>query len=57
MIERKVRMFTLGQGNYTGTEMTEIIIRSLSNIKRFVEKTPPPYIVTVTKSGRLSRVI
>lgn len=52
----KVRMFTFSGGNLKGTEMAEIFINALSKIKRFINKTPPPFIVIVTRTGNLSRL-
>jgi predicted nuclease of predicted toxin-antitoxin system len=51
--KEKVKLFVLSKGNITGLEMAEIIIKAIPRIKTFVTKHEPPFIVTMTKSGKL----
>jgi predicted nuclease of predicted toxin-antitoxin system len=49
----KVRMFILSRGNLSGPEMAQIIINALPKIRKFIFKHPPPFIVSITRSGNL----
>ncbi len=49
----KIRMFILSRGNLSGHEMAQIIINALPAIKKFIFKHPPPFIVSITRSGNL----
>lgn len=51
--KRKIRMFILSRGNLSGHEMAQIIINALPAIKKFIFKHPPPFIVSITRSGNL----
>ena len=54
--KEKVKLFIFTRGNLTGTEMAEILTKAIPRIKRFLAKHEPPFIVTMAKSGELSRV-
>ena len=49
----KIRMFILSRGNLSCHEMSQIIINALPAIKKFIFKHPPPFIVSITRSGNL----
>jgi predicted nuclease of predicted toxin-antitoxin system len=51
--KRKIRMFILSKGNLSGHEIAQIIINALPAIKKFIFKHPPPFIVSITRSGNL----
>lgn len=51
--KRKIRMFILSRGNLSGHEIVQIIINALPAIKKFIFKHPPPFIVSITRSGNL----
>jgi PIN like domain len=54
--KEKVKLFIFTRGNLTGQEMAEILTKAIPRIKRFLAKHEPPFIVTMTKSGELSKV-
>src|SRR3972149_1001001 len=49
----KIRMFILSRGNLSGHEIVQRIINALPAIKKFIFKHPPPFIVSITRSGNL----
>lgn len=51
VIIAKVRIFSLPSGNYTGAEMTDILLANLLGIGRFLKKHKPPFIASVSKNG------
>jgi len=51
--KRKIRMFILSRGNLSGHEIVQRIINALPAIKKFIFKHPPPFIVSITRSGNL----
>ena len=48
-----VREFYFSSGNYTGTEMAEILVSALPEMARTVRNYEPPFIASVSKSGRV----
>ncbi|MBI2177536.1 MAG: hypothetical protein HYU38_04215 [Candidatus Tectomicrobia bacterium] len=48
--------FVLTAGNLTGPQMAEVFVRALPAIVRFVETFSPPFIVTVSRAGELTRL-
>ena len=50
------RVFTLTAGSIQAQEMSDIFIRAMPRIQAFAAANKPPYIVTVSKSGLLSKV-
>ena len=50
-----VRMFVLTRGNWTGEQMAEIFANSLKPICNFLKKNSPPFIATVSKSGKIRK--
>ena len=52
----KARVFTLTAGSIQAQEMANIFIHAMPKIQTFVAGNAPPYIVTITKSGSLSKV-
>jgi predicted nuclease of predicted toxin-antitoxin system len=49
-------VFTLTAGSIQAQEMADIFILALPKIRIFFATKPPPYIVTVSRSGALSQV-
>ena len=49
----KIRMFILSRGNLSDHEMVQVIINAFPAIKKFIIKHPPPFIVSITRSGNL----
>lgn len=54
--EEKVKLFIFTKGNLTGQQMGEILIKAIPKIKTFLAKYKPPFIVTMTKAGKLLKV-
>ncbi|MGH7902033.1 MAG: hypothetical protein ACRENZ_09885 [Thermodesulfobacteriota bacterium] len=54
--KEKVKLFIFTKGNLTGQQMGEILIKAIPKVKTFLAKYEPPFIVTMTKSGKLSKV-
>lgn len=52
----KARVFTLTAGSIQAQEMADIFIHAMPKVRAFVESRRPPYIVTITRSGLLSKV-
>ena len=52
----KARVFTLTAGSIQAQEMANIFILAMPKIQAFVVSKRPPYIVTISRSGRLSKV-
>lgn len=55
--ENKVGMFVLTKGDYTSEEMGNIILKAVVKIQRFVSTNKPPFIVSITKSSNLNRLL
>lgn len=51
-----VKLFTLTSGNLTADQMGEIIVRSMPKIIKFTDRTPPPFIATISKSGIIRKI-
>jgi len=54
--KEKVKLFMYNKGNLTGQQMVEILVKAIPRIKTFIAKHEPPFIVTMTKSGKLLKV-
>jgi predicted nuclease of predicted toxin-antitoxin system len=52
----KARVFTLTAGSIQAQEMAAIFIQAMPRIQKFVATNSPPYIVTISRSGLLSKV-
>lgn len=52
----KARVFTLTAGSIQAQEMADIYIRAMPKVQAFVARHSPPYIVTISRSGVLSKV-
>lgn len=52
-----VRLFVLVSGGLCGEEMTDIIVKALPKIKRFILKHQPPFIAKITKDGAVSMLV
>jgi hypothetical protein len=49
-----VREFYFSSGNFTGTEMAEILVAALPEILRTCRKQEPPFIASISKSGKVN---
>ena len=56
IISVKGAVFTLSAGSLQGPEMAEIFVSALPRIRDYVNSHTPPHIVSVTKSGKLTRL-
>lgn len=56
VMKNNVKMFVVRQANLTGEEIAKILIDALVNISKFIKKTKPPFIATITRSGNLSKI-
>jgi predicted nuclease of predicted toxin-antitoxin system len=52
----KARVFTLTAGSIQAQEMANIFVLAMPKIRSFVENKRAPYIVTISRSGKLSQV-
>ena len=50
--EHKVREFYFSSGNYSGSEMAEMLIAALRDMVRIFRRHKPPFIASITKSGK-----
>lgn len=57
VLENKVGMFVLTRGEYTSKEMGNIILKATGKIQRFVSNNKPPFIVSISKSSNLNRLL
>lgn len=56
VMKNNVKMFVVRQANLTGEEIAKILIDALVKISKFIKKTKPPFIATITRSGNLSKI-
>ena len=54
--QHSVPVFTFGRAGLKGQEMASIFIKAYPKIKKFLMKTKPPFIATITRSGNLSLI-
>jgi predicted nuclease of predicted toxin-antitoxin system len=52
----RARVFTLTAGSIQAREMADIFILAMPKVQAFVVRNSPPYIVTISRSGVLSKV-
>ena len=50
----KVREFYFSSGNFSGTEMAEMLVASLRDMVRIFRRHKPPFIASITKSGKVT---
>jgi len=50
----RVREFYFASGNYSGSEMAEMLAAALRDIARFCRRYNPPFIASISKSGHVS---
>ena len=55
VMKHGVRVFALTSGNWTGEQMAEIFTKALKPMCNFLRKNPPPFIATVSKSGKIRK--
>jgi len=51
--EHKVREFYFSSGNFSGVEMAEMLIDALRDMVRVFRRQKPPFIASITKSGKV----
>lgn len=56
VIEYNIGMFVFTKGKYTSDEMAEIIIKARRNIENFINRTPAPFIASISKSGNITNL-
>jgi len=47
----KIKQFAFSVGSMNGQEMANILYRNLRKIFKFIQKQPPPFVASLTKSG------
>jgi PIN domain-containing protein len=52
VMRHDVREFYFSSGNYSGTEMAEVLIDALRDMVRIFRRQKPPFIASITKSGK-----
>ena len=52
----RCRLFVLTPGSLHGREMAEVFIKALPAMKRFVLRTPSPFIANVTRRGSVRKI-
>jgi hypothetical protein len=50
--QHKIREFYFSSGNYSGSEMAEMLINALRDMGRIFRKQKPPFIASISKSGK-----
>ena len=50
----RVREFYLASGNYSGAEMAAMLVAALREMARFYRRYDPPFIASISKSGKVS---
>jgi len=54
VLQNSVREFYFTSGNYSGAEMAEILVAALSEMGKFFRRHKPPFIASISKSGKVS---
>jgi hypothetical protein len=49
-----VREFYFASGNYSGAEMATMLVDALREMVRFVRRYDPPFIASISRSGKVS---
>jgi hypothetical protein len=50
----RVREFYFASGNYSGAEMAAMLVTALRDMARFCRRYDPPFIASISKSGKVS---
>jgi hypothetical protein len=50
----RVREFYFASGNYSGAEMATMLVTALREMARFCRRYDPPFIASISKSGKVS---
>jgi hypothetical protein len=53
----RIKQFAFHSGNLSGLEMAKILRDNLRKIFNLIEKQPPPFIATLTKSGVTAKAL
>jgi len=53
VVAYKVREFYFASGNYSGAEMSMMLVAALPEIIRLCGKQAPPFIASITKAGKV----
>jgi hypothetical protein len=51
VLQHRVREFYFSSGNYSRTEMAEMLVSALRDMIRICRRYDPPFIASITKSG------
>jgi hypothetical protein len=54
VLQHRVREFYFSSGNYSGTEMAEILVAALPGMAKICRKHDPPFIASIAKSGSVN---
>jgi len=54
VLHSRVREFYFSSGNHSGAEMAEILVAALPGILRVWRREEPPFIASITKSGKVN---
>ena len=54
VLHHRVREFYFSSGNYSGTEMAEILVAALPGMAKICRKHDPPFIASIAKSGSVN---
>ena len=54
VVQYRVREFYFSSGNYSGAEMAEMLIAALPEMAKICRKHAPPFIASITKSGKVN---
>jgi len=56
VVSAQARIFTLSAGSMQGIEMADVFVKALPKIRNYVQTNPPPYIVQISRRGKLTRI-
>jgi hypothetical protein len=51
--DARVRMFTLASQSLSGTDMADIFLKAIPEIKKFIYENPAPFIAKVYQAGKV----
>ncbi len=54
VLHHRVREFYFSSGNYSGAEMAEILVEALPEMAKVFRRQEPPFIASITKSGKVN---
>jgi predicted nuclease of predicted toxin-antitoxin system len=51
--DAKVRMFVLASQNLSGTEMADVFLQAISEMREFIRSNPAPFIAKIYREGKV----